>query len=70
MATGSMGMAYTFQVNGLYADTTATQYRTRVSSSEVLATTTGFFGDRAYSIDGNRLVMKRDDSKRFEYPSH
>ena len=67
LATGSMGMAYTFQANGRYADTMATQYRTRVSGSEVLATTTGFFGDGAYSIDGNRMVMKRDDGKRFEY---
>ena len=66
-ATATAGLAYTFQANGRYADTLATAYRTRVSSSEVLQTTTGFFGDGAYSIDGNTLVLKRDDNKRFTF---
>lgn len=66
-ATGTVGLAYTFQADGRYADTMATQFRTRVSSSEVLQTTTGYFGDGAYSIDGNTLVLKRDDNKRFTF---
>lgn len=66
-APATAGLAYTFQANGRYADTLATAYRTRVSSSEVLQTTTGFFGDGAYSIDGNTLVLKRDDNKRFTF---
>jgi hypothetical protein len=67
VATGTVGLQYTFQANGRFADTAATQYRTRVSNSEVLQTTTGFFGNGAYSFDGNMLVMERDDNKRFEY---
>jgi len=66
MASGSVGLAYTFQANGRYASTGATQYRSRVSDTTVLQTTQGFaFGNGAYSIDGNMLVMKRDDNKRF-----
>ena len=67
-ATGTVGLAYTFQANGRYASTGATQYRSRVSDTTVLQTTQGFsFGNGAYSIDGNMLVMKRDDNKRFTY---
>jgi len=67
MATGGVGLYYTFQANGRYADAAASQIRTRVSSTEVLATTTGFFGDGAYSFEGNTLVMKRDDNQVFTF---
>jgi hypothetical protein len=67
MATGNVGLQYTFQANGRYADTAATQYRTSTSSNKVSETTTGFFGNGSYSIDGSTLVMKRDDNKRTAY---
>ena len=45
----------------------ATQYRTPISNNEVLQTTTGFFGNGAYSFDGNVLVLKCDDNKRLAF---
>ena len=66
-ATGTVGLAYTFQANGRYASTGATQYRSRVSDTTVLQTTTGFFGDGAYSFDGNMLVLKGDNNKRSSF---
>jgi hypothetical protein len=66
-ATGSAGLQYTFDANGRYADTVATQYRTPISSNEVLQTTTAFFGNGGYSFDGNMLLLKRDDNKRFAF---
>jgi hypothetical protein len=62
-ATASVGLRYEFHSDGRYAGAGATQYRTRVSPNEVLATTTAYFGDGAYSFDGNTLVMKGDDGR-------
>ena len=66
-ATGSAGLHYTFQANGRYADTMATQYRTRNSNTEELQTTTGFFGNGSYSFDNHTLILQRDDHTRFVY---
>ena len=64
MATGSMGLHYTFLPNGRYSRAAATQSRQRVSSNEVLATTQGWFGDGSYAINGNQLVLTGDDHRR------
>lgn len=66
-ATGSVGLRYTFLANGRYAGAGATQYRTRVSSTEVLQTTQAYFGDGAYSFDGNTIILAGDDQKRTTY---
>ena len=67
MATGTAGLHYTFAPNGRYADVVATAYRSRISSTEVLTTTTGFSGNGSYSFDNHTIVMQRDDHARFEF---
>jgi hypothetical protein len=66
-ATASVGLRYEFHPNGRYDDAAATQYRSQVSSTEVLQTTTAFFGDGGYSLDGNKLVLKGDNHKQTTY---
>jgi hypothetical protein len=67
MATGTMGMYYTFEPNGRYADAMATQFRRPISNSQDQQTTTGFFGNGSYSFDNHTLTLQRDDHKRFVY---
>jgi hypothetical protein len=66
-ATAGVGLAYTFQANGRYARTGATQYRSRVTDTTVLQTTQGFLGDGAYSFEGNTIVLTGDNHKRSAY---
>jgi hypothetical protein len=64
MATGNLGLAYTFLANGRYKSTGVTQYRTPASNEQVLETTQGFFGDGSYSFDGNTIVLTGNDSQQ------
>ena len=64
MATGSLGLHYTFLPNGRYGRAGATQYRQRVSNNEVLATTQAYFGDGSYAVHGNQIVLTGDDHRR------
>lgn len=63
-ATSSVGLHYTFLANGRYASTGAAQQRTRISNTEVLQTTQAYFGDGAYTFDGNSIVLTGDDHRR------
>ena len=64
MATGRMGLRYEFRTDGRYADAAATQYTTAISGNRALQTTQAFFGNGSYSLDGNTMVMTRDDHQR------
>ena len=58
-ATSSVGLRYTFLANGRYQDAAATQH-----TSQNITTTTGFFGDGAWSLNGNTIVLNGDDHRR------
>jgi hypothetical protein len=65
MATGGVGLTYTFHADGRYLSGGAAQQRYLVGPNEVLTTTQGYFGDGSYSFDGNRIVLAGDDGRRF-----
>lgn len=52
IATASIGSHYMFNARGRYASTAATRHESQ--------DTQAFFGDGAYSVDGNTLVLKSD----------
>jgi hypothetical protein len=54
-----VGLGYTFQANGRYATTGVTRYRYPNTN-----TTQAFFGDGAYSFDGNTIILTGDDHRR------
>ena len=60
MATGTVGLGYTFAVNGRFASVGSHRVVTAVSSTELLSTTTTFFGDGAYTFQGNQITLTRD----------
>jgi len=64
MATGSVGLHYTFLPNGRFDSTGATQYRTLLNNSEMLTTTTAYFGEGSYAIHGNQMALTRDSDHR------
>jgi hypothetical protein len=68
MATANTGGQFTFAANGRYGDVAARQQYNRISNSEVLATTQGFFGDGAYTLKGNAITLTPDDRKNHPEP--
>jgi hypothetical protein len=67
-ATATAATQFTFGANGRYASAAARQQYSAISNSEVLATTTGFFGDGAYSLKGNAITLTPDNRKN--QPEH
>lgn len=63
-ATSTVADQYTFDADGRYASAAASQNYSRLNSSEVLETTQGFFGDGAYTLKGNKMVMTPDNHSR------
>ncbi len=63
-ATATVADQFTFAANGRYASAAASQSYSRLNSSEVLETTQGFFGDGAYMLKGNLMVMTPDNHSR------
>jgi len=63
-ATATVADQFTFAANGRYASAAASQQYHLLSNSEVLETTQGFFGDGAYTLKGNILVMTPDNHSR------
>lgn len=68
MATANIGGMFTFAVNGRYGDVAARQQYDRISNSEVLATTQGFFGNGAYTLKGNHITLTPDNQKNNPQP--
>ena len=60
-ATATVGLGYTFQANGRYATTGLTRYAYPAPGTN---TAQAFFGDGAYSIDGNTLVFTGNNRER------
>lgn len=52
--------AFTFAGNGRYLDAAGRTQYDRINSSEVLATTTTFAGNGAYTLRGNSITLKPD----------
>jgi hypothetical protein len=64
IATATAADQFTFAANGRYAGAAAAQTYSRVSSTEVLETTSAFFGNGAYSLTENTLTLTPDDKAR------
>jgi len=65
MATGGVGLQNIFHADGRYLGGAASRTETPAGNRQILVTTTGWFGDGSYTINGNTLTMNRDDGKRF-----
>jgi hypothetical protein len=64
IATGSVADQFTFAANGRYAGASARQSYGRISNSEVVTTTQGFFGNGAYTLKENTITLTPDDRSR------
>lgn len=62
-ATASVADRYVFAANGRFASAAAAMTTTRISPTELLTTTNAYFGDGAYQISGNAIVLTRDTDK-------
>jgi hypothetical protein len=60
VATASAGGEYTFTTQSRYRSTAAFMARSRINPTEVLETTSAYFGDGRFSLQGNRLVLTPD----------
>lgn len=60
-ATASVADRYVFAANGRFASAAAAMTTTRISPNELLTTTNAYFGDGAYQISGNKIVLTRDN---------
>ncbi len=63
VAAATVADQITFAENGRYGNAAARQTYSSVSSSEVLATTHAYFGNGAYSLLGNTIMLRQDDRK-------
>ena len=63
-ATATVADQFTFNANGRYDSAAASQQYHQLNNSEVLETTQGFFGNGAYALKGNTMVMTPDDHSR------
>jgi len=62
-ATGTAADQIIIAGNGRYANTAARQQYSRISSTEVLETTTAAFGNGTYTLKGNAITLIQDDRK-------
>ncbi len=65
MATGGVGLQYSFNADGRYDNAAAARHVTRVMPGAVEVTTNTYFGNGSYKFDGNQIVMTGDDGRRF-----
>ncbi|MFI5156599.1 MAG: hypothetical protein ACHQEM_10450 [Chitinophagales bacterium] len=61
--TGSAGDRFAFAANGRYAGAAAAQRYYSISSTELLRVTDAYFGDGAWSIKGNAILLTADAEK-------
>jgi hypothetical protein len=59
-ATATAATQFTFNENGRYGGAAAAAQYNRVSGGQVVQTTQGYFGDGAYSVNGNAIVLTPD----------
>jgi hypothetical protein len=59
-ATGNAADQYQFNASGRYGSAAAVQNYSRISSTEVLQTTQGFFGNGSYSLKENMITLSSD----------
>jgi hypothetical protein len=62
-ATATAADRFVFAGNGRYATAAAAQQYYRTSSTELLTTTQAYFGNGAYSLQGNAITLTQDDRK-------
>lgn len=62
-ATASVGGQYTFTQQGRYLSTAAFMQRTPAGTGLVLETTSAYFGNGRYSLQGNRLILTPDSGR-------
>jgi hypothetical protein len=62
-ATGTAADQITIAGNGRYANAAARQQYSRISSTELLETTTAAFGNGAYILKGNEMTLVQDDRR-------
>jgi hypothetical protein len=59
-ATATAADQFTFAANGRYGGAAAASQYNRINSSEVVQTTQAYFGDGAYTLNGNAITLKPD----------
>lgn len=62
-ATATAGDRFAFASNGRFAGASAAQKYYATSSNELLTVTDAYFGDGAYSIKGNQVILTHDNDK-------
>ncbi len=62
-ATATAGDRFVFAPNGRFAGASASQKYYATSSNELLTVTDAYFGDGAYSIKGNQIILIHDSDK-------
>jgi hypothetical protein len=55
---------FTFSANGRYGGASASQNYDLMASGTVLTTTQGFFGDGAYTLNGNAITLTPDNHNK------
>jgi hypothetical protein len=63
-ASSTAADQFTFTANGRYGGASAAQHYNLAANDTVIATTQAFFGDGAYSIQGNTITFAPDDRNR------
>ena len=63
-ATATAADQFTFTANGRYGGASAAQHYNLAANDTVVATTQAFFGDGAYSLQGNTITFAPDDRNR------
>jgi len=62
-ATATAGDRFVFAPNGRFAGASAAQRYYATSTNELLTVTDAYFGDGAYSIKGNQIILVHDNNK-------
>lgn len=61
--TATAGDKWVFAANGRFASASAAQRYYSISSSEAISVTDAYFGDGTWSLNGNAIVLTKDNDK-------
>jgi hypothetical protein len=61
--TATAGDKWVFAANGRFASASAAQRYYSISSNEAISVTDAYFGDGSWSLDGNAIVLTKDNDK-------